>query len=306
MRQDGGVPYKTQPLEFDSAEKMLDRHRADAHGVQVPRDGGAAGGVRTNLAKIPRPEISGGSSQEDFRQFKVKWNQYVRASNVTDADNLRDDLMHCPDAALEKAVHRALGVRVETINVEDLLREIETLAVIKQSNHVNILGLMKSKQEREEPVRQFAARLRGLAAVCDLTALCTCGLTVSMVNKWVLMTMINGLHDGESQQSVLSKVEEMNLEDTIVFVETREVGRHSVKILNGGLTSSQVNRVNVQDTGTCSYCGKKGHGKNSHRDIRRTDCPAWGRMCKKCKQKNHFTDLCTRKGDKKEESPKDT
>ena len=127
-----------------------------------------------------------------------------------------------------------------------------------------------------------------------------------MVNKWVLMTMINGLHDGETQQSVLSKVEEMNLEDTIVFVEAREVGRHSVKILNGGLTSSQVNRVNVQDTGTCSYCGKKGHGKNSHRDIRRTDCPAWGRMCKKCKQKNHFTDLCTRKGDKKEESPKDT
>ena len=106
---DGGVPYKTQPLEFDSAEKMLDRHRADAHGVQAPRDGGAAGGVRTHLSKIPRPEISGGSSQEDFRQFKVKWNQYVRASNVTDADKLRDDLMHCPEAALEKAVHRALG-----------------------------------------------------------------------------------------------------------------------------------------------------------------------------------------------------
>ena len=78
-----------------------------------------------------------------------------------------------------------------------------------------------------------------------------------MVDKWVLMTLINGLHDGETQQSVLSKVDEMNLEDTIVFVEAREVGRHSVKILSGGLTSSQVNRVNVQDTGTCSYCGKK-------------------------------------------------
>ena len=48
----------------------------------------------------------------------------------------------------------------------DLLEEIETLAVIKQSDNVNILAMLKSKQERDEPVRQFAARLRGLAAVC--------------------------------------------------------------------------------------------------------------------------------------------
>ena len=109
-------------------------------------------------------------------------------------------------------------MRVENITVGDLLREIETLAVIKQSNHVNILAMMKAKQERDEPVRQFAARLRGLAAVCDLAALCTCGNTVSMVDKWVLMTLINGLHDEDTQQAVLSKVEEMPLVDTIVFV----------------------------------------------------------------------------------------
>ena len=108
------------------------------------------------------------------------------------------------------AVHRALGVRVENINVADLLKKIKTLAVIKQSNNVNILAMLKSKQERDEPVRQFAARLRGLAAVCDLPTLCTCGNTVSMVDKWVLMTLINRLHNGDTQQAVLSKVEEMS------------------------------------------------------------------------------------------------
>ena len=89
--------------------------------------------------------------------------------------------------------------------MENLLREIETLAVIKQSNHVNILAMMKSKQERDEPVRQFAACFYGLAAVCDLPALCPFGLSVSMVDKWVLRNLINGLYDGDTQQALLSK-----------------------------------------------------------------------------------------------------
>ena len=125
--------------------------------------------------------------------------------------------------------------------------------------------MIKSKQERDEPVRQFSARLRGLAAVCDLAATCTCGLPVSMVDKWVLMTLINGLYDGDTQQAVLSKVTELNLEDTIIFVEAREVGKNSVKILSGGLSSGQVNTI-THGQGKCKFCGKSGHGKNPNSD----------------------------------------
>ena len=57
----------------------------------------------------------------------------------------------------------------------DLLKEIEKLAVVRQSNHVNSLALMTAKQERDEPVRQFAARLRGLGAVCNWTVTCSTG-----------------------------------------------------------------------------------------------------------------------------------
>jgi hypothetical protein len=114
--------------------------------------GGAArdgGGGKILLAKKPRPEISGGSSQEDFKFFKRTWNQYVRASNEVDEVKLRDQLLHCPDVALKKAVDRALGDRVENITVADLLKEIETLAVVRQSNHINTLALMTAKQERD-------------------------------------------------------------------------------------------------------------------------------------------------------------
>jgi hypothetical protein len=65
---------------------------------------------------------------------------------------------------------------------------------------------------------KFAARLRGLAAVCDLNVTCTCGLKVSEVDKWVRMSLIGGLNDEDTKQKVLSKIDEMPLDATITFV----------------------------------------------------------------------------------------
>ena len=67
---------------------------------------------------------------------------------------------------------------------------------------------------------------------------------MSEINKWLLMSFISGLKDEDTKQAVLSKAEEMTLDDTVAFVEARETGKDSVKILNGGgLTSGQANRV---------------------------------------------------------------
>ena len=120
---DGGAVYKTPALEPTLAMEMLKIHRADAH--NVPPDGGGApggGAKKIHMEKIPRPTLSGGSSQEDYRQFKQQWDQYVRASNETDEVRIRDQLLQCPDTDLKKAVNRALGTRVDTINMADLLR----------------------------------------------------------------------------------------------------------------------------------------------------------------------------------------
>ena len=146
---EAGIRWKTQPLTENVALEMLKLHRTDAHGQLEAAGGGAAhdgGGGRLQLAKIPRPVVCGGCSQEDFKYFTRSWNQYVRASNEKDGVKLRDQLLHCPDEALKKAVDRALGDRVENISLLDLLKDSETLAVVKQSNHVNTLALMTAKQ----------------------------------------------------------------------------------------------------------------------------------------------------------------
>ena len=70
---------------------MLDRHLL-AHNVCDAGDVSPAGGVKIHLSKIPRLELSGGSSQEDFRQFKCQWDEYIRASNETNEVSFRDQL----------------------------------------------------------------------------------------------------------------------------------------------------------------------------------------------------------------------
>ena len=141
---------------------------------------------------------------------------------------------------MRKHVCRSLGDAVDTISEENLLEEIQKLAVERQSNTINTVALMSAVQEKDEGVRQFAARLRGLAAVCDLSVTCTCGVKVSVVDQWILMTMVKGLNDEVTKQEVMSKVKEMAFDATITFFEARETGKKSINTVSGcGMASPQ-------------------------------------------------------------------
>ena len=87
-----------------------------------------------------------------------------------------------------------------------MLKEIEKLAMERQSNLINTVALMSASQERDEGIRQFAARIRGLAAVCELSVTCICTQKVSVVENWILMALVKGLNDEDTKQEVLSKV----------------------------------------------------------------------------------------------------
>jgi hypothetical protein len=170
--------------------------------------------------------------------------------------------------------------------------------VVRQSNNVNTLAMISAKQEREEPVRQFAARLHALAAVCNLSVTCSCGLKVSEVEKLVRMSLIGGLNDEDTKQDA-----------TITFVEARETGKTALKILGGKLASGQINKVQQEreDQRSCNYCGQKGHWKTPNIDLRKADCPAFGKKFTKCHQKGHYAGVCkSRKGDKKDDAQPDS
>ena len=127
---EGGAKFRTPALAPAQAVEYLRFHREDAHGQRGAAAGGGA--EKVQLSKIPRPEISGGCSQEDFKFFTRKWDQYVRSSNEKDDNKLKDQLTNIPDDTLRSALYKALGDRINTISVTDLLKEIEVLAVVNK------------------------------------------------------------------------------------------------------------------------------------------------------------------------------
>ena len=85
-------------------------------------------------------------------------------------------------------------------------------------------------QEADEPVRNFAARLRGQAAVCKFTILCPneeCQNEVSYQDEMTRDTLAKGLADRDIQLALFSDQTqtEMSLEDTIRFVKVKEASK---------------------------------------------------------------------------------
>ena len=91
---DGVAMYKTPALEFDNALKMLDRHRAEVHGVKDERGGGAAvgrgessililiiifqGKINVNIYIEPR-DVDPVARMESFRALKLSRLESFRA-----------------------------------------------------------------------------------------------------------------------------------------------------------------------------------------------------------------------------------
>ena len=182
----------------------------------------------------------------------------------------------------------------------------------KQSNLVHTVALMSATQEREEGVRHFVARLRGLAAVCDLNIMtkCTCGkdVKVSAVDSWILLLLVKNMYDTDIRQEVMSKVTVMSLDETIAFIEAKETSLKATQTLEKSVLASgavnQVQKENANEQDKCKYCGNKGHGRNPNFDLKKSSCPAFNNRCKSCSRKGHFQDFCT-KSLPKEKSKKD-
>ena len=140
-------------------------------------------------------------------------------------------------------------------------------AVEKQSDLQNKVKPMEAKQEPDEPVRTFVARLRGLANICVLFTQCT-GEAVSHVEPTILLALVKGLVDVDTKGEILSKVKQMDLEETQAFMEARETGKRDLVLLSGGPSSGQVNAVKVQ--GKCWQCGQVGHSGKAPASVRKT------------------------------------
>ena len=306
-----GCPYATPDVDAVLAAALITAH-ATTH-RPATSDPPAA-----RVEKVKRPTVSSAGTSEDWSYFKSRWGDYVKATRVSGADKVVQ-LLECCDEQLRKDLTRTAGGTLTNKTEEEVLTAMKSLAVREENVMVARVTLHNMRQDRDEPIRSFGARLRGQAGVCKFVTKCTnCDSELNYTEAILRDVLCRGLDDPEIQLDLLGdKNQAMNLEQVLKFVEAKEAGKRSASRLlvppsADALASSSYRRqrsdtlkerhrdhptqIDGRDQHeVCGYCGKKGHGKNASPRVRKQECPAYDQACRRCGRNHHFENVCRSK-----------
>ena len=197
--------------------------------LAAPRNSETA--VRQRAPKIDRPKISAGSSEETWNTFITRWAMFKRSTGMAGADTVQQ-LFHCCDEDLGDSI---LKGHPDAINQDEdcLLHKIKQMAVIPVAISVRRADLLNTKQDHGENVRSLYAKVKGKAATCSYSIVCTsetCTQAIDFTNVMVKDVVISGLVDEEIKKEVLgwSDLDEKSIEETITFIEAKEMARDAL------------------------------------------------------------------------------
>ena len=190
---------------------------------------------RAKPAAVKRPELTSGGTTEAWTYFLQRWRSYVTSVQLTGQD-LTIQLLECCDSNLRRDVTRnAVGpLPIEGMTEKELLAAIKSLAVTAENTKVARVALSRMTQDRTEPIRAFAARLRGQAEVCRFLKKCpNCDGIVNQGEERVADQLCIGLADAEIQEDLLKHPDQdLCVEDTIRFIEVRVAGKKSAMTIS--------------------------------------------------------------------------
>ena len=285
--------------------RLLDLHAQTAHPAPTVAPQAMPS---TRTEKVRRPNIATSGTSEDWSYFLARWTEYKTATRLQ-ANEVLFQLMECCEEPLRKDITRSYG-SLTGRSEEEALKCIQSLAVKPENVLVSRVQLLNLRQDRDETVRAYCARLRGQAGVCHFTKTkqCTCEreVEVDYSDDIIRDTLIRGLEDDDIRLDVLGQSkQDLTLDDTLQMVEAKESGKRSAGLLHPTVAisanaassykrnskqQSQSTKPTNQPPLICGNCGQHGHG--SGRSRQKSKCPAQNHTCKKCGKPNHFEQVC--------------
>ena len=216
----------------------------------------------------------------------------------------------CCDEALRKDLTRTFG-SLSSSDETVVLQNINTLAVRQENIMVARVRLQHMRQDRDEPVRAFAARLKGQAGECNFVKTCTntaCATDIDYSDDMIRDAFLRGIADDEIRLKILGHSnQKLTLEETLQLIEAKESGKRSAgHLLTGADTTTTAAtssyrrqersrlqgqpHTSPQSNAPCDYCGKPGHGNG--RKVRMRLCIACNHTCTKCGILHHQESVC--------------
>lgn len=152
-------------------------------------------GAAAKVEKVRRPTVTSAGTSEEWSYFELRWLDYVAATKVTGRDRIVQ-LLECCDESLRKDLTRSAGGSLLSKSEEDVLRDIKKLAVREENIMVARVALHSMRQDRDETVRSFGARLRGQAGVCKFLTNCSsCNNDVNYTESILCDVLTRGIED---------------------------------------------------------------------------------------------------------------
>ena len=288
-------PVPTCDYQTDEKDAVIVAALITAHSVTH------ANATSKKVDKLKRPTISTSGTSEDWEYFKTRWDDYVRGTNIS-GGQVVIELLECCDEPLRKDLMRTYGSLTNKTQTE-VLKAIKCLAIREENKMVARVSLHNMRQDHDEAIRLFAARLRGQATVCQFTMKCShCQQEVNYKEEILRDALIRGIADNDIQFDILGDSNQNRTPEEIInFVEVKESGKTSAAGLMNSQGAEAANSSykhrgkELKKNETCIYCGKNGHGKRASPNYWKKNCSAYGHTCTHCSKQHHFEILCRSK-----------
>ena len=163
--------YETDKVTDALMAIMLSVHSQGTHAT--PGVAATASSIPSNrkLKKVWRPTISAAGSSEDWSYFLSRWGDYVSSTNVTGKDKVIQ-LLECCDEQLRKDLTWNVGGSLTEKTAAEVMEAIKKLAVREENTMVARVQLHYMRQDQDETIRSFGARLGGQPGVCKFLVTC--------------------------------------------------------------------------------------------------------------------------------------
>lgn len=309
-----GCDYVTGDYSAAVVSAILINHTATHTNPSVEQ-------TSAKVEKVRRPTITAGITNQQWIFFHSKWVEYRDATKIKGRE-LIIQLIECCDDALQVNLFRVNGSQKDDPE-ETVITAIRKLAVHDENIMISRATLSNMKQDRDEPVRSYVARLQGQAAVCKYNIVAHCSTCDSDIPKDYTDDIVRdaltlGICDLDIQQDLLGKIDQnMTLEQVTTFIENKEKAKKSATHLLGesttGAIRSSYRRGHQLNTGNpnpkvgygnqntkiktpqsqpqCRYCGQMGHN-SSNPAVRKRLCQAFGKRCPNCGKYGHYGTVC--------------
>ena len=220
--------------------------------------------------KSERPKIAAGGSEESWNTFVTCWNNYKRTSGITGVV-LTGELFECCSTELGDDIVHENNTLLE--GNEENLSAIKRLAVIPVAKSVLRSDVLQMRQDHDEGVQSFYARVKGKADTCAYLVKCThgCQRSCDYTHEVIKDVLVTGISDPEIRRDVLGwqGLDNKTALEAVTFIESKEMARNALLYSGSTATSavnssyrkqqknSQVNEGKNKKVRKCPTCGKE-------------------------------------------------